>query len=591
MSSKKPKLDTMTKTETPKLATVSGTSAKETIYVDVDDEITAIIEKIKVAKGKIIALVLPKRAVVLQSVVNMKLLKRTATDAGKNIVLVTTEAGLLPLAGLVGLHVADTPSSKPAIPALPELPSDEPEAIDEPLQIHDGNAEAQDFDKEKAGTVPIGKLASVAAVSTAAGDGADEELLLDNDASDTGADHPNVTPVSRNKKLSIPNFDKFRMRLILGAVFVALLIAGWVVATKVMPSATVAIQTNSEVITSSINLTLDTAATTVDAQNKIIPATTQPTQKTFTQTAPATGQKNNGTKASGMVELRASVCSLPAQKPESIPVGSSVKSNNHTYITQDKASFSSPQLSDNGQCFVYTSNDVSIVAFRGGAEYNTDASADFTGPSGTAGTGSATGGTDDIIKVISQSDIDSAKTKIAAQDTTQVKQDLQNGLKAKGLIPVPGTFVAGDQQIKTSANPGDEAESVSVTATVTYTMLGIKQEDLKKLVVANVNTQIDEDKQKILDDGITKAQFTVREATATSAVVGVKVQSVAGPEINVSELKKGIVGKKSGAITSEVGGLPGVTKVQVSYSPFWVTTAPANVDKITVTVAKPTGAK
>lgn len=587
MSSKKPKLDTMKKEESPKLATVGSTSAKETIYVDVDDEITAIIEKVKVAKGKIIALVLPKRAVVLQSVVNMKLLKRTAADAGKHIVLVTTEVGLLPLAGLVGLHVADTPTSKPVIPPIPERPSDEPESVDEPLQIHNGTTNTEDFDKDKAGDVPIGALAGVAAVKALDGDDSDEEVVMGNELSESG--RSNVTPVARNKKLSIPNFDKFRLRLVLGAVFVALLIAGWVVATKILPSSSVAIQTNSEVITSALNLTLDTAATSVDAQNKIIPATAQAAPKTYTQSMPATGQKNNGTKASGSVVLKSSVCSLPAHKPDEIPVGSSVKANNHTYITQDKASFSSPQLSSDGKCFVYTSNSVSIVALRGGAEYNTDSSTDFTGPNGTAGTGSAEGGTDDIIKVVAQSDIDSAKAKIATQDTTQVKQDLQNGLKAKGLMPVVGTFVAGEQQVKTSANPGDEAESVTVTSTVTYTMLGIKKTDLQQLITANVDSQIDKDKQKILDDGITTAQFTVRDATATSAVVGVKVKSVAGPDIDITALKKQIAGKKSGEITSSIGGLPGVTKVQVTYSPFWVTTAPTNIDKITVTVAKPTG--
>src|ERR1700759_1233799 len=118
-----------------KLQTVSGTAGKETIYVDVDDEITAIIDKVGAAKGKIVALVLPKRCPVLQSVVNMKLLKRTADNAGKNLVLITSEAGLLPLAGATGLYVASTPTSKPAIPNTPGAAGDEPEDIDEPLNV------------------------------------------------------------------------------------------------------------------------------------------------------------------------------------------------------------------------------------------------------------------------------------------------------------------------------------------------------------------------------------------------------------------------------------------------------------------------
>src|SRR5436190_627808 len=96
-------------------------TSKQTIYIDVDDEITSIVEKVRDADHKILALVLPKRMATLQSIVNMKLLKRTAEDANKKIVLITSEAGLLPLAGAVKLHVAKTLQSKPAIPPPPEV--------------------------------------------------------------------------------------------------------------------------------------------------------------------------------------------------------------------------------------------------------------------------------------------------------------------------------------------------------------------------------------------------------------------------------------------------------------------------------------
>ena len=46
---------------------------KDTIYVDIDDEITGIIDKLRNSDAKVVALVLPKRATVFQSIVNMKL--------------------------------------------------------------------------------------------------------------------------------------------------------------------------------------------------------------------------------------------------------------------------------------------------------------------------------------------------------------------------------------------------------------------------------------------------------------------------------------------------------------------------------------
>ena len=47
---------------------------KDVIYIDVEDDITAIVGKVKASKERIIALVPPKRVGVLRSAVNMRLI-------------------------------------------------------------------------------------------------------------------------------------------------------------------------------------------------------------------------------------------------------------------------------------------------------------------------------------------------------------------------------------------------------------------------------------------------------------------------------------------------------------------------------------
>src|SRR3982751_6088473 len=96
-----------------------GKTSKDVIYIDVDDEITGIIDKVENSPQKVVALVLPKRAASLQSIVNMKLLARSAETAGKNPVLITSEHALLPLAGAAGLHVAKNLQTKPEVPDSP----------------------------------------------------------------------------------------------------------------------------------------------------------------------------------------------------------------------------------------------------------------------------------------------------------------------------------------------------------------------------------------------------------------------------------------------------------------------------------------
>ena len=71
---------------------------KDVIYIDVEDDITTIISKIKASKERIIALVPPRRIGVLQSAVNIRLLARAATSADKRIVLITNDSVLAGLA-------------------------------------------------------------------------------------------------------------------------------------------------------------------------------------------------------------------------------------------------------------------------------------------------------------------------------------------------------------------------------------------------------------------------------------------------------------------------------------------------------------
>ena len=59
--------------------------SKAVIYIDTEDDITAIIDRVKESKSDIVALVPPKRIGVLQSIVNLKLLKRAAASSKKRL--------------------------------------------------------------------------------------------------------------------------------------------------------------------------------------------------------------------------------------------------------------------------------------------------------------------------------------------------------------------------------------------------------------------------------------------------------------------------------------------------------------------------
>jgi hypothetical protein len=553
-------------------------TTKDVIYIDIDDEITGIIDKVRGSQKKIVALVLPKRAVVFQSVVNMKLLKRAASEAKKNLVLITSEAGLMSLAGSVGLHVAKSLSSKPEVPDTPHEAPDSAEADEETAELSDA-----DVDKHKT----VGELSG-----SGTPDDSDDEgpIELDNDDQPDEEPHEGKSKKAKEKKkFKIPNFNKFRVMLALAVVGVLLLSMLGYAALAVWPKATITISTDSQAVNSSIVLTLKTGQDAeLDAEEAVLPAEAQEVNKTLEQEAPATGQKNNGKKATGSVVMSVQRCAPNLdQQPSDVPSGSGVSTGGKTYITQERASFTNFKLTS-GNCGEYSTGQIDIVAQSGGGDYNVN-SADFAvaGRSDIGATGSAKGGTDDIVKIVTQSDIENAKQKITEQDTQAVQQELKSALIGRNLFAVEATFSPGEPETKLSVEANQPADSVKVTLTINHKMLGVNQEDLEKIIEKDVESEIDTEKQSILEYGIDKAFFSLHGVNEDGASVSIQATVIAGAELDPESIKQEVAGKKAGDAQQIISARPGVTDVEVEYNPFYVSSIPKKTDKITVVIEEP----
>lgn len=539
-------------------------NTKDTIYIDVDDEITSIIDKVVSSRHKIVALVLPRRSTVLQSLVNMKLLKRSGDSSDKHLVLVTSEPGLLPLAGSVGLYVAKTPTSKPEIPEARTVPADSDEAVSE-----------EDFDPSTVAHKPIGALAG------------DDPIELDNRdakpkaaagaaAAAMRADKPKK---GKNKKLKVPNFGSWRNRIILGVAVLAVLITGWIFAFVVAPKATIAIQTDSESFSKNLDVTLSPTASEVDGEEMIVPARIETVEKTATAAQDASGQENRGERADGTIKFTIDNC---PSKPADVAAGTGVSTGGKTYITQESASFSADF---GGSC---STGSVEMRAQSGGADFNTNGTKDFTvaGRSGVTGRGSASGGTDEIVKVLAQADIDAAKKKLTDDKTQQdaAKQELTQRLQTDSddNFVIEESFQAATPTVTESAKAGDEVASVTITQKVTFSMASASRGDLEQLIGASVKDDIDTEKQKVLESGLEEANFRLQNYTEGNAIMALSTRVTAGPKLDEEAIKRDAAGKKAGDIEEVLSTYPGVEGVTVRYSPFWVSSVPKNVEKITV---------
>lgn len=547
---------------------------KDTIYIDVDDEITSIIDKLQNAKSDIVALVLPKRAAVLQSMVNMKLLKRASDNANKRLVLITSEAGLLPMAGAAGVYVAKNLQTAPEIPSEPDvLPPDE-QVVDatpaEPQPETGSSKDSSNSSSSKSNTKSSSKPSSP-----------EETIDVDNDDA-AAADTPKVKP-EPSKKNKVPNFEKFRKRVIIGAIIMAAIIAAWVFAAILLPKATVLVQTNTSTVDSTFDFTANPDANELNVPQRLVPAKQESVSKTDSQKAAATGKKDIGTKATGSITVK----NCQTSDSQTLSANSKFTSDGGKVFLTNSATAITP-VSYNGGV-ICGNTTIAVTAAENGENYNI-ASASYSNgdlKGSYTNTGSAmAGGTSKVVTIVTQSDINTAKQKLASNDQI-AKDELTSKLKKDGYYPITDTFSGGkNAKISTSANVGGQADEVTVTSNTTYTMTGIKEDDLKKLIDDNVKSSVETGKQKVQDYGLDQATFKITGADANGkTTITFNSQVAIGPDINQEQLKIILTGKKKGEAETILKALPGVKDATVNYSPFWVTKMP-KPSKVTIILEK-----
>lgn len=551
--------------------------SKEVIYLDVDDEITSIIDKVENAEQKVVALVLPKRAASLQSIVNMKLLKRSSDAAAKKVVLITSEAALLPLAGAAGLHVAKNLQTKPEVPDMPDgaAAPEKPATETVPDETEDEDNLPGKFDYGK----PVGALAVAHEAENP------ETIDLDDgdeESEDKDESEKPKSPKKDKNKVKVPNFDKFRLMLGLGILAFVALVVFIILALFVLPKATITVNTTSEPVSSVFSLHASPGAK-VDAAKGTIPAKLETSDQTNSTSAQATGKQNNGSKATGTVAM--STCVNSPGQLNDIPAGTGISTNGLNYITQQSASFS--YVPGGSSCFEFKTNSVDITAQQGGSNYNTSISgASVAGYSGVSADGSASGGTDNIVTTLSQSDVDAAKQKIlSANSSTDFEKNFEKQLASKGEYVLTSTLKAGDPNVTASPSVGQPATTANVTVKITYTVLTIKKDDLSKIIEDKLASQINKSKQKLNGNFLNDANISITsQSSSSSAVLSVNEQTTAVPIITVASVQKLAEGNKSGDIRAAITSWNGVKSVDVKLSPFWVSKVPKKASKVKVII-------
>ena len=534
---------------------------KDVIYVDIEDDITSVIEKVKNATAPIVALVPPKRIGVLQSVVNLKLLQRAATGAKKRVVLITNDQALIGLASGLAMPVAKNLQSRPEIPTMTAAALDDEEVI---------NGE----------DLPVGELEKTA----------DKPLELtgfpvagDKPAAATAASAPFAAKAASRaprKGSAVPDFDKFRKKMFIFGGLGALLLVFLVWAIFFAGKATIAITANTNIVNINKNLVLRPDAK-LDAAQGIAPAQIKELKRASTIDFTATGKKEVGEKATGEVNF-----SRQAQSSTTIPAGTQLVTSGGLAFTTNSA-VTIPASTFGPGCFPTACPGTakgSVTATASGTKYN-GASGSLSGSTDGASASFASetaGGTDKTITVVSQGDIDKAYEKLDAQDSSKVKAELKKQFD-NNVVVIEESFAIEPADPTSAPGLGQEASTAKLSAETTYRLVGITRSDLRAIFDTYTKTQIAGDKnQKIYESGDESAAFTEFSKNEKEYKVKARATAQVGPNIDEKALAKQLVGKRAGEVQQLLEDVQGVEDVNVSFSPFWVTKTPNKAEKITI---------
>jgi hypothetical protein len=548
---------------------------KDVIYIDVDDDVTAIIGKIKQAKEKIVALVPPKRAGSLQSAVNLRLIDRMARAEKKTLVLITNNQALVALAASAKIPVAKNLQTKPEVAEVAAL------VVDDGDDIIDGSQ------------LPVGDHAKSLKVKDGTAAAATSMRSDDIDATDLNIDGESVSgPVAaatvaksgiaksakNSKKTKIPNFDSFRKRLFLaiggGVALIALLIWMFVFA----PAATVIITASTTPAPVSASITLGGTAAT-DFSKGVVTSSSQQTQKDEVVEFEATGQKDVGEKATGSLKI-----SKLTQTAYGIPAGTTFTSSNGTAFVTNSA-VTIPASTPCFPSYCAQSATVDVTAAESGTSSN-GISGNATGPDSTTGSfqGSTSGGTTKIAKVVSADDIDRAQGQLLGAATDAQKADLKKKF-VNGELVIDSSFAVDRGAIVSSPASGAEAADgkAKLTVPTTYSIQAVAKNELDTFLRKSLEANLEnKETSKVYSTGVDKATIGSFRKDGETLVASVNASGSVGPVIDEAAIKEQVKGKRYGEVQQSIESTSGIKSVDVKFSYFWVRNVPNDTNKIDI---------
>ena len=355
-----------------------------------------------------------------------------------------------------------------------------------------------------------------------------------------------------------------------------------------LPKADIIIWPKVETLSFKQTITADKSVDSVDTVKSIIPAKFLQVTKTGSQDFPATGNASNEGYASGTITI---YNKFDPVSPFTFKAGTRfISDSGKLFVASQKIVI--PAAKKSGSKITPGSISVKIQAVEGGDVYNI-APSNFSVPGlkGTAyyysiyatSTSPMTGGYAGKVKKVTDDDIQGAKDVLTKKTTSDATAALKSQVSSDYVL-LDNSILSTATSASTKTKVGTTADNFNYQVTVSASALAFAKADLDQFAKDYVVSQIPEG--KTLLDNSSKIDYSAGlvDVSGGKAVLNLDFSSGVYQNVDKNSLSLSMLGENYSQIEQTINSTLGdnVSRKQIKFWPFWVTSAPRNQKAVTV---------
>lgn len=345
-----------------------------------------------------------------------------------------------------------------------------------------------------------------------------------------------------------------------GIIFLLVLVFGFVW-WWFFPKATVTIYVSPRKLEENITLLVDSAASSPDLAEKVLPGEVMETEVSSEKTKSTTGSKKVGEKAKGSVKIQNGTASNI-----SLTVGTLLVSSGDLRFSVDKAASVSAAISPSSP----GTATVEVTAADIGADYNLAKDESFKvgnypkADVDAVALANFSGGSSRDISAVSEDDQDSLEEELKDELLEQAKEKLVGDVGSERFF-IQGSVTAEVSSRTFSHKVGDEASSLKLSLTLSVKGVSVARKELYDLAREVLKDKVASG-YAFRDDQIdTDFELVTEEEGKYELEGGIVVNLL--PEVKPEEVAKKVAGRFPTVAENYLASIPGFTRAEIKLKP------------------------